>query len=129
MLNWPAMYLRPLVQLIPDVPSEHSCNVDMEEALLGCVCPYSVCLALPVTGGGRAQCVIGFEGSAALTFWAAGANRGRKVCNAQRPGQGQPGTSLYVGAALCLSTSAVAVPLLILIPHLNCDQRCNVWGL
>lgn len=62
------MYLRPLVQLIPDVPSEHSCNVDMEEALLGCVCPYSVCLALPVTGGGRAQCVIGFEGSAALTF-------------------------------------------------------------
>lgn len=36
--------------------------------LLGCVCPYKVCLALPVTGGGRAQCVIGFERSAALTF-------------------------------------------------------------
>lgn len=42
--------------------------VDMVVALLGCLCPYSVCLALPVTGGGRAQCVIGFEGSAALTF-------------------------------------------------------------
>lgn len=89
--------------------------VDMVVALLGCVCPYSVCLALPVTGGGRAQCVIGFEGSAALTFWAAGVNRGRTVRNAQRPGQGQPGTNLYVGAAPCLSTSAVAVPLFILI--------------
>lgn len=42
--------------------------VDVQVALLGCVCPYSVCLALPVTGGGRAQCVIGFERSAALTF-------------------------------------------------------------
>lgn len=42
--------------------------VDMVVGLLGCVCPYSVCLALPVTGGGRAQCVIGFERSAALTF-------------------------------------------------------------
>lgn len=55
-------------------------------ALLGCVCPYSVCLALPVTGGGRAQCVIGFEGSAALTFWAAGVNRGRTGRIAPRPG-------------------------------------------
>lgn len=36
--------------------------------LIGFVCPYSVCLAFPVTGGGRAQCVIGFERSAALTF-------------------------------------------------------------
>lgn len=53
--------------------------VDMVVALPGCVCPYSVCLALPVTGGGRAQCVIGFEGSAALTFWAAGVNRGCTV--------------------------------------------------
>lgn len=42
--------------------------VDMVVALIGCVCPYSVCLALPVTGGGRAQYVIGFERSAALTF-------------------------------------------------------------
>lgn len=42
--------------------------LDLVVALLGCVCRYSVCLALPVTGGGRAQCVIGFERSAALTF-------------------------------------------------------------
>lgn len=42
--------------------------IDNIVALLGFVCPYSVCLALPVAGGGRAQCVIGFERSAALTF-------------------------------------------------------------
>lgn len=42
--------------------------VGLVVVLLGCVCPYSMCLALPVTGGGRAQCVIGFEGSAALAF-------------------------------------------------------------
>lgn len=42
--------------------------VDMVAALLGCECPYSVCLALPVTGGGRAQYVIAFERNAALTF-------------------------------------------------------------
>lgn len=47
--------------------------------LSGCVSLQYVCLALPVTGGGRAQCVIGFEGSAALTFWAAGVNRGCTV--------------------------------------------------
>lgn len=66
--------------------------IHMVVALLGCVCPYSVCLALPVTGGGRAQCVIGFERSAMLTFGAAGVNRGSTVRIAQRPGQGLPGT-------------------------------------
>lgn len=60
--------------------------------LLGSFCPYTVSLALPVTGGGKAQCVIEFERSAALIFSAAGKNLGRKVRIAQWRGQGQPGT-------------------------------------
>lgn len=67
-INWP-----PLVHLIYSVAAldqlEHGCNGKHGGIFVRlCVCPYSVCLALPVTGGGRAQCVIGFEGSAALTF-------------------------------------------------------------
>lgn len=92
-IDWP-----PLVHLIYNV-AEHG-----GIAVSGCVCPYSVCLALPVTGRGRAQCVIGFEGSAALTFWAAGVKRGRTVHNAQRPESVRRCCSVSVYLCCCSSS-------------------------
>lgn len=49
--------------------AKHQANGRQHSSFVGlCVSLQCVCLALPVAGGGRAQCVIGFERSAALTF-------------------------------------------------------------
>lgn len=87
-----------------------------------------MCLAFPVTGGGRTLCVSGFEVSAALTFK-------QPVQTAGAPVPTRPGTHCarclcpgaawhltcqvipYVGAASCLSTSTVAVSLFISVSN------------
>lgn len=92
---------------------------------------FHKCLAFPVPGGGRALCLSDFEGSAALTYRAAGADhaghgchRGPRwtlMCPCPRPrGFHAPAHKgfLYVGSAPCLSTSRCR-SLSILLPYLS----------
>lgn len=116
------------IRSVPDVPIklflksiwlQVNCPPMSRLQWLNCtvVCVHK-CLAFPVPGDGRAVCLSGYEGSAALTYRAAGADqvghgchRGPRwtlMCPCPRPrGFHAPAHKgfLYVGSAPCLSTS------------------------